>query len=215
LRGDDGRAAAVSERLDNTSAPPPPRFEAPKPEPVPPGTGAADADGPARRPPISGSAKLVLIIVGVVLGLCTIIGGAVLLISVASDTSSNSTTYLLQDDEEQGVRGLSAMIFQLGQEGNAEAFVALAKGDSHADPQELRNQFQRVFGGTRPIDYALKEDTVQVLVDTQTNERIVVVRLGISAESSNLDSGPLYMIERDGQWRLTGLSGRQLKEQTQ
>jgi len=177
-------------------------------------SGRMPPPAPPRRP-ISSSTKLALIIVGVVVGLRALIGGIVFAIAVVDELNSPSATSLLQTDEEEGIRGLSATIFQLGQAGNADAFLALAQGDGHADPQALRSQFQRAFVGTRPVDYTLKEDAVQVLVDTQTTERIVVVRLGLSTEGGNRDSGPLYMIKRDGQWKLTGLSGRQVKEQTE
>ena len=188
--------------------PEPPRAHAGNSETPPPGEPSSPA--PSRQP-VSPNTRLALILAGVLLGLCALVGGAIVLFSVADDTS---TTYLLSANEERGVKGLSAEVFELGQAGDSDAFVALAAGDSHANPKSLRDQFQRTFSGTKTVDYSLREDAVQVLVDSQTSERIVVVRLAVSAETGSVDSGPLYMVKRDGRWTLTGLSGRKVEEDT-
>lgn len=169
------------------------------------------APAPADRPPaLTPTQARTIWIVVAVLGGILLTCAAVFFVAVMF-TDEPSDLYVLSFEDASAIEGRAAEIFDLGQRGDIEGILALAVRDEHTDLAGLRRQMRSAFG-TMPVDYTMDEARVQVLVDQETDERICVIRLDLTGQDGTAsDSGPIYLIKADDEWRLTGLKDRTVK----
>lgn len=89
----------------------------------------------------------------------------------------------------------------------------MADGSEYVDPLELAQDTEAAFAGLDIKDWSIDYENAQVLVDQQTGERIIVFRLVLVGTSDETrTTNPFYATEHDGRWRLTGIAGRDVKE---
>lgn len=139
--------------------------------------------------------------------------GAAIIAGVWEGVTEPVMPAAITTDEEEGVRGLAATIADRGKRGDFAAIAELGDGSKHLDSRELEQDTEEAFGGLAIKDWSIDYENVQVLIDQETEERIVVFRLVlVGPEDETHATNPFYATERDGRWRLTGIRGRDLVE---
>lgn len=111
------------------------------------------------------------------------------------------------------MRGLAAAIADRGKRGDLDAIVAMGASSEHLDEAELTADVSEAFTGFDIKDWAIDMENAQVLVDQESEEHILVFRIGLTGpDDTTRVTNPFYAVEVDSAWRLTGIRGRDVIE---
>lgn len=119
----------------------------------------------------------------------------------------------VSEREEEGVRGLAVAISDRGRRQDYAAILKMGDGSKSLASDELSADLEEAFAGLEVKDWAIDYENMQVLEDRKTKERIVVFRLVLTGpDGAQRVTSPFYGVAKDGTWRLTGILGRDVKE---
>lgn len=139
--------------------------------------------------------------------------GSALVAGIAEGISDPMMPAAFSTDEEEAVRGLATVIADRGKRGDFEAIMAMGESSEHLDEAELSADVSEAFSGFDIKDWTIDHRNAQVLVDQESGERILVFRIVLTgADGTTRVTNPLYALEVDGTWRLTGIGGRDVVE---
>lgn len=115
--------------------------------------------------------------------------------------------------EEEALLGLAATIVDRGKRRDYASVLALSDGSTHVRAAELSQDVEAAFGGADVRDWEIDTESVQLLEDLKSQERIIAFRLVlIDAEGNSRKTGPFYAAADGKGWALTGIFGRKVKE---
>lgn len=139
--------------------------------------------------------------------------GSALIAGVVEGISDPMMPVAFSADEEEAVRGLAAAIADRGKRGDFDAIVAMGASSEHLDEAELTADVSEAFTSFDIKDWAIDMENAQVLVDQESEERILVFRIVLTGpDDTTRVTNPFYAVEADSTWRLTGIGGRDVIE---
>lgn len=159
---------------------------------------------------VLGAVAVVAVIAAI--GVAIIFGSAVIA-GVSEGISEPTMPSAFSFEEEEAVRGLATVIADRGKRGDFEAIIGMADDSDHLDRDELTADVTEAFSDFDIKDWTIDYGNAQVLVGQKTEERILVFRIVLKAtDDSTRVTNPLYAVDVDGTWRLTGIGGREVVE---
>lgn len=167
------------------------------------------------------SARRALRVFWIIAGIALILGllvafailGSAVVAGISEGISEPTMPAAFSIEEEEAVRGLAAAIADRGKRGDFEAIIEMGETSDHLDRNELEADVSEAFSDFDIKDWMIEYQNAQVLVDQQTDERILVFRIVLTgADDSTRVTNPFYAVDAEGTWRLTGIGGREVVE---